>query len=475
MLRLRPDKKLLRERLESCTSKVVTLRDLSNLAAKSKKDNPRNNLQAAVKMLQDNYKATVRLLSDENNELRALFLQDEAMKKSFGDYPEIIFIDATYKLLETRMSCFLVIVEDGNGESEIVAAGLFATEDGDTLRWFFDVFKELNPSWDAIRIVMADKDWKERKVVTELLPQASLHICAFHTLQTFRREVSVRKLGISKPEQEMALDLLQRMVYAQNEDEYLQLYEVFKSSAPKQVLDYFDLNWHNIRHEWVMGLKWSCSNFFNSTNNRAESMNAKLKDIVMRYSSLENFVTDFFCFVHTTRKERSHKGATLLQKKRILKTTDEDYSRYCNLLTPYAFQHVKRQLDRSADMTVDTSNGALLTGACTCAFRVAMLLPCCHVLAARRQLGLSKFDGSLCAPRWLLEHYMESREELLLQESRQPEAVRVDRREQPPCQATKNSARPRFSQGELLGSSRKCRQQSFTTEWQCLKPFCSTG
>lgn len=53
MLRLRPDKKLLREPLESCTSKVVTLRDLSNLAAKSKKDNPRNDLQAPVKMLQD--------------------------------------------------------------------------------------------------------------------------------------------------------------------------------------------------------------------------------------------------------------------------------------------------------------------------------------------------------------------------------------------------------------------------------------
>ncbi|KAH9380741.1 hypothetical protein HPB48_008877 [Haemaphysalis longicornis] len=181
MLRLHSDKKLLTEHLESCT-KVVTLRDLS---AKSKKDNPRNDLQAAVKMLQDNYKATVRLLSDKNNELKALFLQDETTKKSFGDHPEIIFIDATYKLLETRMSCFLVIVEDGNGDSKIVAAGLFATEEGDALWWFFDVFKELNPNWDAIQIVMADKDWKERKVVTELLSQASLHICAFHTLQTF--------------------------------------------------------------------------------------------------------------------------------------------------------------------------------------------------------------------------------------------------------------------------------------------------
>lgn len=40
------------------------------------------------------------LLSDENNELRALFLQDEAMK--IGDYPKII-IDATYKLLNANV------------------------------------------------------------------------------------------------------------------------------------------------------------------------------------------------------------------------------------------------------------------------------------------------------------------------------------------------------------------------------------
>lgn len=44
-------------------------------------------------------------------------------------------------------------------------------------------------------------------------------------------------------------------------------------------------------------------------------MNAKLKYIVMRYSFFKNFVTDFSCFVHTARTQRSHKGATLFQKK----------------------------------------------------------------------------------------------------------------------------------------------------------------
>lgn len=117
--------------------------------------------------------------------------------------------------------------------SDIVAAGLFATDDGDTLQWVFSVFRQLNPNWNATRIVMASRDGKKRQVVNELLPQASMHVCAFHMLQAFRREVRVRKLGTSKPEQETALNLLQRLVYSRNEDACLQLYEVLKSSAPK--------------------------------------------------------------------------------------------------------------------------------------------------------------------------------------------------------------------------------------------------
>lgn len=94
---------------------------------------------------------------------------------------EIIFIDATYKLLETSMACFLVILEDGNGKSKIVAVGLFATEDSDTLRSFLNILKQLNKNWDSVRVAMADKDLKERQVITQLLPQSSLQICAFHT------------------------------------------------------------------------------------------------------------------------------------------------------------------------------------------------------------------------------------------------------------------------------------------------------
>ena len=56
-----------------------------------------------------------------------------------------------------------------------------------------DVFKKHNPNCVNITVVMADKDIKERE---EVLPDASASvlICLFHTLHTFRRETSSEKM-----------------------------------------------------------------------------------------------------------------------------------------------------------------------------------------------------------------------------------------------------------------------------------------
>ena len=122
---------------------------------------------------------------------------------------------------------------------------------------------------------MSDKDMTERNVLSEQFPQSKLLICLFHTLRTMRREVSTEKLGISQRERSMYLEILLKLVYARNEEEYSKLYDELKN-APQRVVEYFDSNWHSIRHEWVDGLKNASCNFMNRTNNRVESINQKL-------------------------------------------------------------------------------------------------------------------------------------------------------------------------------------------------------
>ena len=59
-----------------------------------------------------------------------------------------------------------------------------------------NAFKSANPSWSKVGVVITDKDFIERAVFNEEFLEASLHICLFHTLRSFRREVTCDKLGI---------------------------------------------------------------------------------------------------------------------------------------------------------------------------------------------------------------------------------------------------------------------------------------
>ena len=127
---------------------------------------------------------------------------------------------------------------------------------------------------------MSDKDMTERNVLREeLLPQAKLLICLFHTLQTMRQKVSCKKLGISQGERSMCLEILSKMAYTSNEDDYAEL----KHCGPQRVVKYFNGNWHGIHTEWVNGMKNASCNFMNHTNNHVESINQKLKMVISRF------------------------------------------------------------------------------------------------------------------------------------------------------------------------------------------------
>ena len=64
--------------------------------------------------------ATVDVLSDEEKDFKGLFFQDPLMKHTFNAYPEIVFVDATYKLLDLGLPVYLMLSEDSNGQSEIM-------------------------------------------------------------------------------------------------------------------------------------------------------------------------------------------------------------------------------------------------------------------------------------------------------------------------------------------------------------------
>jgi zinc finger SWIM domain-containing protein 3 len=431
------------------TGKVILLKDLSNIVSKR---NQGNDIGATVTKLMNDYGAIVDIYTDESNILQGLYFQDQSMIDTFDSYPEILFVDAIYKLLELSLPLYLFVCEASNGLSEIVAATLLVKEDTTGIKWMVETFKQRNRNWTLTRLVMADKDMGERSVFKSCFPNATMLICLFHTLRTFRRELACNKIGITQQQRELCLDLLQKIAYSVNEDEYELLYCQFKDSSPKEVAVYYDEHWHPIRHEWVLGFQARSGSFMNTTNNRLESINGKLKQVISRHSSLEEFVYHFFVILRALRTERDHKVAVMLQKVKVIPfaegSTEMDYSKY---LTLYAFGFVFKQLQminlekeiKKVDdhWEVETSSGlqSLSTLQCTCVFNCSMRLPCRHILALRSTLDLPLFDAELCDKRWSMEYY-KSTQRMFVNRVRSPQVTLT-------ASASKDHAR-RLSQHE---------------------------
>ena len=376
---------------------------------------------------------------DEENNLKGIFFQDQEMRKVFSAYPEILFIDATYKLLELRFPLYIMLVENGNGLSEVASAFLLLEETQESLSKVIDIFKQHNPSWELVRVIMTDKDITERDVLASGFPSAELLICLFHTFRTLRCEISVDKMGISSGQRNLCLELLQQMAYSANEDKYMDLYSRFKASSPDVVIKYFDEQWHPIRSQWALGMKFSTGNFLNGTNNRVESLNAKLKSVISCHSSLEEFIQKFFLILRVLRAERDHKAGLTVMKVPVVFHSNRDpaCTSYMKNLTPYAYKFVAKQIELKKKVvlpdsldeqqTITSSEGSLVITptACQCMAWKSMRLPCRHILAVRESLGMDLFDQTLCDQRWSMDYYRTKQRIFLTEEECSPSDVSV--------------------------------------------------
>ena len=344
------------------------------------------------------------------------------MREIYRKYPEILFVDATYKLNELRMPLYVLLAEDGNGESHIVAVWLITSEDAANIKEMTKIFQRHNEEWCKTVTIMADKDFTERNIFLQQFPQAYLLICLFHVLKTFRREITSEKVGITAAERYMVLEIMQRMAYSTSEEMYMKCYEELKETKLTKVIEYFNSNWHEIRTQWVNGLKDDSLTYQNRTNNCVESINQKLKSVISKFSRLPQFCKELVGVLSALQMERDHRAITVFQKVPVKPySLDSTEHHYMEILTPYALSFVVCQIELAdkvkikseveGSFEIESTTQCTVTATrfeCNCSFRKTMQLPCQHIFAVHRQCEIPMFDPNLCAMRWTLQYYKSS-------------------------------------------------------------------
>lgn len=166
------------------------------------------------------------------------------MTDIYAHFPEILLVDVTYKLLDLRMPVYLLMCIDGDRLSEIVAMFIVAEETKDVIQASVDLFKKHNPSWDKTKVIMSDKDFTERDAFTACFPMASLSICLYHTLRSFRREITCEKMGITSAEWLRVLEILSEIAHSKTSGQYEKNVDELRKTNITSVIDYILENWH---------------------------------------------------------------------------------------------------------------------------------------------------------------------------------------------------------------------------------------
>ena len=184
-------------------------------------------------------------------------------------------------------------------------------------------------------------------------------------------------------------------------------------------------NWESCKSMWVTFECDQVAHFCNTTNNRLESHNQKLKDLTSRTSSLSEMFQNVLLFIQTTESESSHVAFTEEFTSRCTQDVAipgiADVQSVCNqyaadlmaeqMKLALTIEYTVHILPDSQDVVIsykDRSHSVSPeAGTCSCTFQQILLMPRRHIFKYRDYSGSPMFEPSLVANGWLKSYQVQ--------------------------------------------------------------------
>ena len=99
LVALGANKKLIQVKLNNETGKNISLKSIHNI---KKFGSFFDDAERVVGILKNEYGCVVNVLTNNENHVCGIFFMDQGMRRALDFFPELMMIDATYKLLDSR-------------------------------------------------------------------------------------------------------------------------------------------------------------------------------------------------------------------------------------------------------------------------------------------------------------------------------------------------------------------------------------
>ena len=424
IIALKPNNKHVQDLISKKYGKHVTLKDIQNFRTKAR-ERTRGGLKDAqlvldglTEALEADANARGGVVVDEDDTLLILYYESGQMRKTFRKFPEILFVDGTYNVNKLGMPLYCLMVEDGFGHGRNVFYAATAQEDAAHLQKIIQLFKEKNEKWESVNVIIIDKDFTEYKVLKEEFPNAVVFYCQWHVIKALFKCLS--DYDVNKGDRDECRQIIRSLVFSSSQSEYERWRQELIDSTNEEFQKAFWSNWDSCKSMWVTYERDEAIHFANTTNNRLESHNQKLKDVTSR-SSLSEMFQNVLLYVRTAESESFTEEftsrSTIDSKIPGVSDIQSAYTQYAADLIVNQLK-VAKSVDHDIKFSKENSEAEITyrdqsysvsvdKGTCSCTFQRTMSMPCRHVFKCRVDCALAVFDQSLVADRWLKRYQIQ--------------------------------------------------------------------
>lgn len=184
---------------------MTTLKDIHNLMARLKAESKQgaSDDDCAEAVLRDLCRsdkgAVASLHVDATHVLQSASFQTRKMRRLFSAFPEVLLVDTTFCTNANRYKLFSFVVHDIHGKGQFVQHSLMTSESKANMKDAVNSFKKNNERWTEIKVIITDKDKKERSVLAQAFPGARLLLCQFHVISYLEKKVVSLCRGSQSP------------------------------------------------------------------------------------------------------------------------------------------------------------------------------------------------------------------------------------------------------------------------------------
>ena len=370
-----------------------TPKDIHNIIKKVDND---VDIDVAVDFLKS--KGNLKIIKDAKQTSIGYLYQDKKMENDWSIYGQFLIMDSTFKVIDKSWSLFALVGVDNNKKTTMFSWFLLANETYSLLYQAFSWFLH-NNNRNINRSYITDKDFAERKVLTEFLPKSKRYLCRFHVLKFWKNYITISRFAISKEQRADNLDSLKKIIYVQSTQEYSNLVD----GLTPTVRSYFKRNWDGIKHEYIAYFKDEEMIMGIHTSNNAESFFSSLKKYIRLKNTTGKFMLEMHDFIKSKRNLKKRMTLTESQKLPGI-CNNTPIACFRNDLSCFSYKIFLSSFYKAKEYGFTCKHEIHELNKC-CRFRYSYMLPCRHVVSFwmnNQQTKLIEFIH----PRWLAREKM---------------------------------------------------------------------